>query len=69
MSEWTEDDVRRVTMNPFYAITVAPIFCEPHETIVSEDQWVAANVRLIEEEGAEAYLRRLLDLLKGEEER
>jgi hypothetical protein len=55
MSGMSEDDVRRMLANPFYAITVAPIFCEEHEPIVSEDQWIAAAARDIEENGAEEF--------------
>ncbi len=62
----TEDDVRRMLLNPFYAIEIAPILAEPHDTMVSEDQWVAANAKLIQEIGAEAWLRGLLTVLKGD---
>jgi len=37
----------------------------PHEPLISEDNWVKAKVRLIEELGAEPYLRNLLSVLKG----
>jgi hypothetical protein len=37
----------------------------PHEPLISEDDWVKANVGLIEELGAEPYLRNLLSILKG----
>jgi hypothetical protein len=66
MRDVTEDDVRRMLLNPFYAIEIAPILAGPHETMVSEDQWVAANVKLIQEIGAEAWLRELLTVLKGD---
>jgi hypothetical protein len=62
----TEDDVRRMLLNPFYAIEIAPILAEPHDKMVSEDQWVAANAKLIQEIGAEAWLRGLLTVLKGD---
>ena len=64
-SGMSEDDVRRMLANPFYAITIAPIFCEEHEPIVTEDQWIAAASRDIEENGAADFLRLLLDVLKG----
>ncbi len=48
----TEDDVRRMLLNPFYAIEIAPVLAEPHDTMVSEDQWVAANGKLIALQGA-----------------
>jgi hypothetical protein len=35
------------------------------EPLISEDNWVKANLRLIEELGAEPYLRNLLSVLKG----
>ena len=37
----------------------------PHEPLISEDDWIMANVRLIEELGPEPYLRNLLSVLKG----
>jgi hypothetical protein len=37
----------------------------PHEPLISEDDWVKANVGLIGELGPEAYLRNLLSILKG----
>jgi uncharacterized protein (DUF952 family) len=66
MRDVTEDDVRRILLNPFYAIEIAPVLAEPHDTMVSEDQWVAANAKLIQEIGAEAWLRELLTVLKGD---
>ena len=37
----------------------------PHELLISEDDWVKASIRLIEELGAEPCLRNLLSVLKG----
>jgi hypothetical protein len=65
MGDWTPGDVSAILTNPFYAIEFDPGLCEPHEALVGEDDWVAANVRAIEEQGAEAWLRTLLDVLKG----
>jgi hypothetical protein len=62
----TEDDVRRILLNPFYAIEIAPTLAEPHDPMISEDQWVAANAKLIQEIGAEEWLRELLTVLKGD---
>jgi hypothetical protein len=53
-------------MNPYYAITLYPGLFGEHPPMVTEDQWVAANTGLIGELGAEAYLRRLLAVLKGD---
>ena len=65
MSEWTPGDVNAMVINPFYAIQIAPSLAEPHEPMVSEDQWVAAKLKVLEEIGAEAYLRSMLSVLKG----
>ena len=51
--------------NPFYAINLDEGLALPHEPLISEDDWVRANVGLIEELGPEAYLRNLLSIPKG----
>ncbi len=37
-----------------------------HPPLVSEEQWVKANLRLVDELGTEAYLCQLLAVLKGD---
>jgi len=61
-----ENDAKKVLANPFYAITVNKLFTDEHEPIVSEEDWVKANAKLINEIGAEEWLNRLLSILKGE---
>ena len=63
----TEDEVRRIMLNPFYAIEIAPMLAEPHDPMVTEEQWIVANTKLIEEMGTEAWLRELLAVLKGDQ--
>jgi hypothetical protein len=63
--DWTPGDVAGMIANPFYAITIEETLALPHEPMISEDDWVKANVDLINELGAEAYLRNLLSVLKG----
>jgi hypothetical protein len=63
--EPTPGDINVMLSNPFYAIEIDPILAEPHEPLVSEDQWIAANIKMIEDLGAEPYLRNLLSILKG----
>ena len=65
MGGWTPGDLRALLGNPFYAINIDPQLAEPHEPLVSEDEWIAANARQVEELGPEAYLRNLLSILKG----
>jgi len=63
---WTPELVAKLMANPFYAIDIAPELALPHEPILSEEMWVAANVRAIEEIGAEAWLQNLLSVLQGD---
>ncbi|MBV9852102.1 MAG: hypothetical protein JO250_20750 [Armatimonadetes bacterium] len=62
---WTADDVERVLINPAYAITLAPGLFGEHEPLVGRDEWVRANVRLIQILGVEPWLRQLLSVLEG----
>jgi hypothetical protein len=63
--EWTPGDITSMIANPFYAIKIDEGLAVPHEPLISEDDWITANVRLIDELGAEPYLRNLLSILKG----
>jgi hypothetical protein len=62
---FTEDDLQRIIMNPFYAITVAPQLTEECEPAMDEAEWVQANASLMREMGSERWLRQLLDVLEG----
>lgn len=61
----TPGDVAAMTANPFYAITIDEGLALPHEPMISEDEWIKANVALLNELGPEPYLRTLLTVLKG----
>jgi len=62
---WTSGDITGMIANPFYAITIDEGLTLPHEPMISEDDWIEANVNLINELGPEPYLRNLLSVLKG----
>jgi hypothetical protein len=62
---FTEDNVQRIIINPFYAITVASQWTEEHGPPMGEAEWVRANASLMGEMGAERWLRQLLDVLEG----
>ncbi len=66
MLHFTEDNLQRIIINPFYAITVAPQLTEEHEPPMSEAVWVQANASLMGEMGSEWWLRHLLDVLNGD---
>ncbi len=61
----TEEDLKNIFVNPYYAITIAPALTGEHEPMVSEQQWISANLKVMEEIGQEAWLKRLLEVLKG----
>ena len=63
--DWTPGDVASMVANPFYAINIDKGLALLHEPFISEDDWIRANVKLVEELGPEAYLRNLLSVLKG----
>lgn len=65
MPHFTEDSLRRIIINPFYAITVAPQLTEEHEPAMDETAWVRTNATLIGEMGAASWLRQLLDIMEN----
>jgi hypothetical protein len=64
--QFTEDNLQRIIINPFYAITVAPQLTQEHEPSMGEAEWVQANAPLMREMGSERWLRQLLDVLNGD---
>ncbi len=64
MPHFTEDNLQRIIINPFYAITVASQLTEEREPPMSEAEWVQANASLMREMESERWLRQLLDVLE-----
>jgi hypothetical protein len=62
---FTEDNLQRIIINPFYALTIAPQLTEEHQPPMGEAAWVQANASLMREMGAKRWLRHLLDVLEG----
>ncbi len=63
---FSEDDVTGMLINPTYAVSISPDLAGKREAIVSKRRWIEANTRLINEIGAEEWLRRLLAALEGD---
>jgi hypothetical protein len=63
--DWTPADLNVIVGNPIYAINIDPLRAEPHPPLISEEQWIAANVNQTATLGPEAYLRNLLSILNG----
>lgn len=62
---WVASDLVKLLVNPIYAIEIDPHLATPHEPLVSEEEWIAVNLRFISEAGPEAFLRTVLNVLKG----
>src|SRR6266516_799935 len=62
---FTQDNLQRIIINPFYAITIAQSLTEEHDPAMSEAEWVRANASLMREMGSERWLRQLLYVLGG----
>lgn len=62
-----EDELKKVLANPYYAINLDASLGEEHEPIISEEDWVKANAKLIKEIGEEDWLYRLLDALRAKQ--
>lgn len=64
---WSHGEGRKRVMNPCNVITIHPRFTIEHSPTMSRETWVQVNAQLIQEMGAEAYLRELLDILESGE--
>ena len=53
--DWTPAKANGIVGNPVYAINIAPALAKPHPLLVSEEQWIAANVKQIENLGPHEY--------------
>jgi hypothetical protein len=66
MTNLNEEDIKKILSNPFYCLSsISPIFCEEHEPMITEEAYIKGCLNLIEEIGAEDFLRNLLENLKG----
>jgi hypothetical protein len=60
-----ENDTINMLINPFYAINIDPGLADEHDPLITEEQWVQANLKLIDEIGAHEWLQHLLAVLQG----
>lgn len=61
----TEQDLREIFLNSYYAIEIAPSLATAHQPMVSKEKWVKANSLLIDELGKEEWLEQLLSVLES----
>ena len=57
-NKFTRDDSIEMLTNPIYT------GMGPYQAIVSDEQWLDANVRMIEEEGAKSVIESILKQFK-----
>lgn len=62
--ELTTEGIEKIISNPFYCCNINENLIEKHEPLISEDLWIKANTKIIQEIGAEKFLKRLLENLK-----
>jgi len=61
----TPESALATLANPAAAIEIHPMLLLPHETVIDEAKWVAANMRAVEELGPKPWLYNLLSVLGG----
>ncbi len=62
----TVENIKRIIANPFYCVgKMDETMCVEHEPLITEELWIKAAVKSINESGAEDFLRHLLENLKG----
>jgi hypothetical protein len=57
--EWKSEDVVKMLMDPRYT------GMGDHERLISDEQWVEAQVKLLKQEGARNYMKKMLTLLRS----
>jgi hypothetical protein len=62
----SEDDVKAMLINPFYAAVIDPDLAVAHEPMIPKKTWIAANEQLIKEIGPQEWLHLLLSVLEGD---
>ena len=63
--EDTPESALATLANPAAAIEIHPMLLLPHEAVLDEATWIAANVRAVEELGPKPWLYNLLSVLGG----
>ena len=65
LSEYPVEDLRRVVVNPFFAVNISRGLVGLHEPLTTKERWISANKRLIKQMGVEGWLALLLSVLEG----
>jgi hypothetical protein len=60
-----DQETKEFFINPYYAIRVSPSLTTEHEPMTTKEQWIKANVQLMDELGKEEWLSQLLEVLES----
>jgi hypothetical protein len=61
-----ENETIHMLINPYYAINLAPGLADEHAPLIGSEQWIQANLKLIDKIGAREWLEHLLAVLQGD---
>ena len=59
-----EQETTEMFINPYYAINISPSLMDKHEPLTTKENWVKANMKLMDELGKEEWLKQLLSVLE-----
>ena len=60
-----DPNTKEIFANPYYAINIEPGLTTEHEIMVTKEQWIRVNAKLIDEIGKEEWLKQLLAVLES----
>ena len=60
-----EPQLKRIFINPFYAVNFHPGNFGDHKPLVTKEEWIKVNKQLIEEVGVDDFLSCLLDIIEN----
>ena len=63
--KWTESDVEKLFTNPFYCINFSDSLFGQHQPMITEEEWIRVQIKLIKDMGQEKYFKTLLDSIKN----
>lgn len=59
------NDVGKIIAQPFYAIEISESLFGSHEPMITKDEWVRCQIKLLKELGEHKYFETLLESLES----
>ena len=63
MRPYTEDEIREIILNPYYAVNLKDALFADSDPKLAKEDWVLLNAKLIEDIGVSAWLSEFLDVI------